>query len=153
MVWSKALPSKLGETSVRAAVLLMNNANTSANVSVDLSSVHGLGSCAVDFALRDIWERTNSSVAGAVNTRLSPHASHFFVASCSNLEPVPTPPAPTPSSDCLEHAVRFDHTRLAMPICSVITYSWLMAQAVNTFAATPQGVNASPTESAQATVG
>jgi len=108
MVWSKALPSKLGETGVRAAVLLMNNANISANVSVDLSSVHGLGSCAVDYTLRDIWKRTNSSTAGVVNTGLSPHASHFFVASCSNLAPVPTPPAPTPGSDCLEHAVRYD---------------------------------------------
>lgn len=104
MIWTKALPSQ--GAAARAAILLMNNGNATSTVSVDLSSVHGLGACPGGFELRDIWARVDRTTALNLSLALEPHDSGFFVAQCSG---APTPaPSPPPAPACLEPGVLYD---------------------------------------------
>lgn len=113
IVFSKALPltGKDVPTSSRAAVLMMNNDDSTASVSVNLTTVAGLGYCGPDGAActaRDFW--TGDSVAISteiVQVVLNPHECLFIDVVSTHRGPPPSPrprpPSPgppAPSTSC-----------------------------------------------------
>lgn len=106
MVWSKMLPPRDGAHGTRAAVLLMNNGNSTTTLSVDLTSVHGLGACQGNYSVSDVWQGSIRNATTILSSELEPHASDFFVASCNT--PLPPAPTPSPGPTCLQDNVLFD---------------------------------------------
>merc|ERR1719159_496863 len=97
MVWSKVLPPVAGQAESRVAVFLMNNDNTSLNVSASLAGMRGLGACgASGCSVRSIWEKRDLAAAHEVFAVLAAHDSALFVVG-SRTKPIPPAPTPTPA--------------------------------------------------------
>merc|ERR1711976_216830 len=103
------LPPRDGEQGTRAAVLLMNNGDSTTILSVDLSTVHGLGACQQNYSVRNVWQRSTQNASTNFSSLLEPHASEFIVASCSS--PLPPAPTPAPGPDCLQRNLLYDSSR------------------------------------------
>jgi hypothetical protein len=90
----------------RAAVMLMNNGDRRANISVDLSAspgIVGLGSCDGDAnagggcAVRDAWRGVDlSNVTTLITAELDPHDSLLLVVTSEGAAPPMPPPSPPP---------------------------------------------------------